>query len=70
MASVPLCGSPGGDEYRIMFYTRSSRIQKITRTRAYQAVAAALAGVHAANGLAHGAQPSAHSPARYENRPE
>lgn len=53
-----------------MFYTRSSRIQKITRTRAYQAVAAALAGVHAANGLAHGAQPSAHSPARYENRPE
>ncbi len=53
-----------------MFYEKSSRTQKIKRTRAYQAVAAVLAGVHAANGIAHGVRPPANSPARYENRPE
>ena len=57
------------DDDRIMFYKRSSRSQKIRRSRAYQTVAAALAGIHAANGLAHGVQPSAHSPARYPNEP-
>lgn len=52
-----------------MFYKKSSRIQKIRRTRAFTVTAAALAGIHAANGLAHGVRPSAHSPARYENKP-
>jgi len=53
-----------------MFYKRVSRRQKIRRTRAFRLLADVAAGIHAANGLAHGVQPSANSRARYPNKPE
>ncbi|WP_158083832.1 hypothetical protein [Mycobacterium sp. AT1] len=53
-----------------MFYKRVSRPQKIRRTRAFRLMADMAAGIHAANGLAHGVQPSANSRARYPNKPE
>ena len=53
-----------------MFYKRVSRPQKIRRTRAFQLLADVVAGVNAANGLAHGVQPSANSRTRYPNKPE
>ena len=53
-----------------MFYKRASRSQKIRRTRAFRLLAEVAAGIHAANGLAHGVQPPTDSRARYPNRPE
>lgn len=53
-----------------MFYKRVSRTQKISRTRTVRLLSEMAAGIHAANGLAHGVQPSANSPARYANKPE
>lgn len=52
-----------------MFYKRVSRPQQIRRTRAFRLLADVAAGIHAANGLAHGVQPSANSRARYPNKP-
>jgi hypothetical protein len=52
-----------------MLYKRTSRPQKIRRTRAFRLLADVLAGVHAANGLAHGVQPPATSRTRYVNEP-
>ncbi|WP_173008277.1 hypothetical protein [Mycolicibacterium sp. P1-18] len=53
-----------------MLYKRTSRLQKIRRTRTFGLLADVLAGVHAANGLAHGVQPPADSRTRYANTPE
>ncbi|GAB7071029.1 hypothetical protein H7J06_19230 [Mycobacterium hodleri] len=52
-----------------MLYKRTSRSQRIRRTRTFRLLADALAGVHAANGLAHGVQPPANSRTRYPNEP-
>jgi hypothetical protein len=52
-----------------MLYKRTSRAQKIRRTRAFRLLADVLSGVHAANGLAHGVQPPATSRTRYANEP-
>lgn len=53
-----------------MFYKRVSRTQKIRRTRTFRLLSEVTAGIHVANGLAHGVQPSATSRARYSNNPE
>jgi hypothetical protein len=53
-----------------MFYKPSSRRQKLLDVRVVQSLLDFLAGVHAANGLAHGVQPPANSRARYPNKPE
>ena len=53
-----------------MLYKKASRSQKIRRTRAFRLLAEMAAGIHVANGLAHGVQPSANSRARYPNKPE
>ena len=52
-----------------MLYKRTSRSQKIRRTRPFRLLADVLAGVHAANGLAHGVRPPANSRTRYANEP-
>ncbi|KAA0095948.1 hypothetical protein CIW49_20555 [Mycolicibacterium sp. P1-18] len=65
LGSVPIGGNGGN-----MLYKRTSRLQKIRRTRTFGLLADVLAGVHAANGLAHGVQPPADSRTRYANTPE
>jgi hypothetical protein len=66
---VPLCIAGFGDDGGNMLYKRTSRLQKIRRVRAFRLLADVLAGVHAANGIAHGVQPPANSRARYVNEP-
>jgi hypothetical protein len=53
-----------------MLYKRASRSQKIRRSRTFRLLADVVAGIHAANGLAHGVQPPRNSRARYPNRSE
>ncbi|OPX08612.1 hypothetical protein B1790_18285 [Mycobacterium sp. AT1] len=67
---MPLGNAERGGNGGNMFYKRVSRPQKIRRTRAFRLMADMAAGIHAANGLAHGVQPSANSRARYPNKPE
>ncbi|KQY09179.1 hypothetical protein ASD37_01515 [Mycobacterium sp. Root135] len=67
---MPLCKAQRAGDGGNMFYKRVSRTQKIRRTRTFRLLSEMAAGIHAANGLAHGVQPSAHSPARYSNKPE
>jgi hypothetical protein len=67
---VPLFTAQCADDGGNMFYKRASRIQKIRRTRVFRLLSEVAAGIHAANGIAHGVQPSANSRARYPNNPE
>ena len=67
---MPLCNAGRSGNGGNMFYKRVSRTQKIRRTRAFRLLSEVAAGIHAANGLAHGVQPSANSRARYPNKPE
>jgi len=52
-----------------MLYEKPTRSTKIHRNRVFRLLADAAAGIHAANGLAHGVQPPADSRARYANDP-
>jgi hypothetical protein len=54
---------PNGDD-RNMLYRRTSRREKIRRTRAFRLLADVAAGIHAANGIAHGVQSPTDSRAR------
>jgi len=67
---VPLGKAERAGDGGNMFYKRVSRTQKIRRTRTFRLLADVAAGIHVANGLAHGVQPSANSRTRYPNKPE
>lgn len=48
-----------------MFYKKPTNWQKLRRRRGMRTVAAFLAGIHAANGIAHGVTPPPDSAARH-----
>jgi hypothetical protein len=66
---VPLGNAQFGGNGGNMLYKRTSRSQKIRRTHAFRLLADVVAGVHAANGIAHGVQPPANSRSRYSKEP-
>jgi hypothetical protein len=47
-----------------MFYKRPTQWQMLRRRRGLRTITAFLAGIHAANGIAHGVTPPKSSPAR------
>jgi hypothetical protein len=61
---VPLFVDADLREHRGMFYKKPTQWQRLRRRRGLRTIAAFFAGIHAANGVAHGVTPSKASPAR------